>query len=921
MQGAGGEHTVLDAGHGPLRRGHGDRPRARPKRNLEGVRGRRRRAQFERVAAGVDQRPKHAGVVAHHRRGCAANRHVGRPPVGIARQRYGHLRQRMHGQANGQRVCVHAHLGGGDFRAARRAWLRAQQPTFQLAQQFRRRRGRRGLIGQRAEQGESAAGRHRAAPRQTQAPATSDRLEREPRREQTQRANRREAKQGDQPRRQDEQAHGAVGVQRAAPRQRVGRPLPSRDAGTGLPRPVHTMVRRLPRPSALACGLHFPLRVIDPRLAVLARGLLVRSPEIDPRRNRLAALARGRHILRQRGQHRNAPIAGHVPGEHFEQAERLRPAVRGRFQLREQGDADLRHRERHQKQQQHPESGHAIAARYAQQPPFRRHPRQGGGREQIQPRPHRRPRLVVAEQQRHERDHGNHAAEQARRREGDDEQHKEVKQPPAAGQAGRRVVHSKRRQQFGARRQIQRRRHGFEARAPTDNRHGAAGVDAPVRAQVQLRAGHFHAGARVFGGHQQALAPFLGGQELVRTRHVQPRAGAQDAAELVRERETVAVEVLPELARERQRVLRIRLPTPTLDDGQPLAGTYAERRQVHPRGVHQAGVRGAGTLGDGVPQARVRLIAPHLEVRKIAPLGGQGDAVLHRGRARVDANPPLAGAHLHTQFAAWVEQRRQRALHRQGHKSRRQRRGERLLAHAAGHVHGEDRSQPGGHIVRHPAEDADLESILGRLGLLPLAQPKAAILHARSGDRPPIHVEGDHAARGGHRQRDRALAPDEGAGEAVAPRRQANRRGALVEHHLQAARSGRRTVSSVCRRRDLARPTALTARQRHPLRGGEDRPRLLERPALRLHRDLQAPRPGADEVIALRRRARVQKRAADMLLAIERPTAPLLQLRRHGGLRLAWRAGGNQQRDRKAHAWCPHAMCSFVCSHNQHRYQ
>ena len=253
MQRPGGQYAVLHAGRHPLRRAHGHGSRRGRKRNLDAVVGRRRRTQFQRVPAGVHQRPQHALGVAEHGCRLAVHRHLARPPSGVARQRHGHLRQRMHGKPDGQRVRVHAHVGGGDFGAVRRARMRAQQSPFEFVQQLRRRRRRRGRCGQRQEHGGREHGGGSTPLRQAQPPMASGDLESETRREHAQRDHRQEAQQGGGPRRQDDQAHVAFGVHRPAPRQRIGCPLPRRDARAGLPRLVHAGWPRAQR-RKLICG-------------------------------------------------------------------------------------------------------------------------------------------------------------------------------------------------------------------------------------------------------------------------------------------------------------------------------------------------------------------------------------------------------------------------------------------------------------------------------------------------------------------------------------------------------------------------------------------------------------------------------------------------------------------------------------------
>ena len=615
----------------------GNRTRRGGERDLHGVAGRQRSLQRQFMPARIEVHPQHAVRTAVSGHARLSGLHAFRSPaLRVTRHRDRDVFNSVDEQADSHLVFPHGDVGVDDFRTARCARRRHQQALPKFVEHLRRRWIRPGPLAAGERDGEHRnSGRCAGQPQRDvrrPLPATAEDVVGEQRREQAECADRQETQGGNKPLGHDHQAHGPPGVHGTVPGQGVRGPFPIRSAWTGLQQRVFVVARQSPRRDSNLVGL-------------------VKNDV--PRFN-----CRRCHLTRIHGRHdRGLRLAG----EHLEQPPGLGMplSVGQRFELREDGDANLGKEERHQEQQQHRERGEPIALRHPQQATLRCDTYQGDGREQVQPRPQGRRRFVETEGHRDERRRSRPATEQSGGGPGDDQQQEEIQELPATGPAGRRVVDAQGRQQLVSRRDVQRGGEGVEAGVPAGNGNRGPDVNPSLRGDFDVGIAYLHARESIVAGHEQCVAVFQRVLQYVRCCHVQSPAIEHLAGDGVGKRETRSVEVQPQPAGQVEGVVSIREPPGVLHHGQRLAGFDEECRQLGPARANPFRIHGARPLRQRRAQPGICLVGPYLLSGQVVRALGQGHAFDHTRPPRAQRDQPSAGTHLNAQVAVRCKPRRE----------------------------------------------------------------------------------------------------------------------------------------------------------------------------------------------------------------------------------------------------------------------
>ena len=319
---------------------------------------------------------------------------------------------------------------------------------------------------------------------------------------------------------------------------------------------------------------------------------------------------------------------------------------------------------------------------------------------------------------------------------------------------------------------------------------------------------------------------------------------------------------------EQQGVARVLEPPISLYHEQRLPGLDAEGRQAGPRRANLARIDRPRRFGEGRAQSRIGLVAPDLGVGQVAFALGQRDAVRHARCPGLERDPPGARTHLDLQIAVGRQPQGKFACQGKRYETLGQGGCDQFLPHRTRDGDLEHGFEPRGYIVGDAPERSRRHLVRNRLRHAAFTQPKPLVRAPRQHDVLTVHGERQQPADAGHLERCRPFVPGERAAHVVRTRLQADRGHAVPQYHFRAPSCGRHVL----------RPHLAAPRQRHPIVVAVDRPGLLEPTAVRGHRQVQLPRPGANEVSPCRGGTVVEERAASVFFPVQDPILPILQI-------------------------------------------
>ena len=485
-----------------------------------------------------------------------------------------------------------------------------------------------------------------------------------------------------------------------------------------------------------------------------------------------------------------------------------------------------------------------------------------------------------------EREQSDAPARQARDCEARDQNQEHVEQAPAFDPGARRAVSPERSHQSVPGRQVQRSVNLGEAALPAGRGHRSTGIDVAHGLNIHGRraqldpARTFHASLR----DQQVLVRDARTQQVIGRDHVEAPALPHAPADAVDRGEPAVREIEPQLTCQAELILIARREGATaLDYFQFRIALHAVGRILTPfrRNIGLTWIDRLRAFHRSYTQAIHPLEAPDLIVRPRPFARGTAQRVCDCAAARPELDLPIAGPHLHAQAPIGFEPRRQFTGQTHGHESLGQHGRQQLFACFARRLHAYQGRQLRRYVVTQ--QTVDLQCQLLRFnGTAPLTEPHRAATSFRLCYRPPLERQGNDSSLRRHGQSFGTMSPAKVATNVMTT-------GTQTDLRSRAARDDRCTYTIHLY---LAWPMLEIPGQADPGIGIQI-PVLCETAPVRIEIENQAFRPRTLKRTRVDGLAPPGVRAATVLLSLQYPALPRLQLRAAPPLRLRTSARGS----------------------------